>query len=114
MTDKPNLGLPWQLAPSSDVLVIDSDNREVADCELHDYGKNFAEYEAKAAFIVKTANCHDELVAALNAMLTHYRSEGCADPTCGVCQRSKAAEDLANKAIARAGGGCEMHRSAWP
>jgi hypothetical protein len=45
-----------------------------------------------------------ELLAALRLMLEDYRSEGCANPDCGVCKRSKAAEAAARAAIARAEG----------
>jgi hypothetical protein len=38
--------------------------------------------------------------AALIAMLTDFRSEGCGDPKCKVCAASKAAEKLAEEALA--------------
>ena len=56
------------------------------------------EDDADAALISAAPN----LLAALRAMLEDYRSEGCPDPTCGVCERSKAAKSAALAAIAKA------------
>ena len=36
---------------------------------------------------------------ALRAMLEDYRTEGCPDPDCNVCRKSKAAERLAREAL---------------
>lgn len=36
---------------------------------------------------------------ALDAMYTDYRTEGCPDPSCGFCKRSKAAENLCKQAL---------------
>lgn len=43
-----------------------------------------------------------ELLAALTALRADYRSDGCSDPKCKICARSKAAEVQADAAIARA------------
>lgn len=40
-----------------------------------------------------------KLIAAMRLMLTDFRTEGCADPDCGVCKRSKAAEKAAREAL---------------
>ena len=45
-----------------------------------------------------------DLLAAINAMLNHYRTEGCPDPKCRLCERSKTAEAAANAAVAKAEG----------
>ena len=39
-------------------------------------------------------------IDALGDMLTNYRSEGCADPECRVCKKSKAAEAQAKALVA--------------
>lgn len=38
-------------------------------------------------------------IDALGAMLEDYRSEGCADPECRVCKKSKGAEGKARAAV---------------
>ena len=40
--------------------------------------------------------------AAILALLSDYRSEGCPDPRCGVCRRSKAAEANAREVLKEA------------
>ena len=40
-----------------------------------------------------------DLLAALEAMLNDYRSEGCPDKNCRVCKASNAAERLARNAL---------------
>jgi hypothetical protein len=47
-------------------------------------------------------NAAPALLDALRLMLTDYRSEGCPDPKCGVCARSRAAEAAAHGALAKA------------
>jgi hypothetical protein len=37
--------------------------------------------------------------AALRVLLADYRTEGCPDPKCGICKRSKAAEAQANAVL---------------
>lgn len=39
------------------------------------------------------------LEGAINQLLTDYRTEGCPDPGCGVCKKSKAAEDSAHRIL---------------
>lgn len=41
----------------------------------------------------------EQAIKALTAMLEDYRSEGCPDPKCRVCARSRQAEELARKTI---------------
>ena len=50
-------------------------------------GATHAEQQANAAFIVRAVNCHDQLVAALEAITTHT---GCGDPDC--CESAIARE----------------------
>lgn len=50
------------------------------------------------------ANLADEMLAALNLVATDYRTEGCPDSKCIICQRSHAAEKAMNDAIAKAEG----------
>ena len=40
-----------------------------------------------------------QLREALRAMLSDYRTEGCVDPNCGICRRSKKAEQKARAAL---------------
>jgi hypothetical protein len=56
-------------------------------------------FDWKASHVEQTARLVKAL-AALRAMLQDYRSEGCPDPNCGVCKRSKVAESLAREALA--------------
>ncbi len=43
-----------------------------------------------------------DLLEALQAMLEDYRTEGCPNPNCLVCKNSRAAEEKARSAIAKA------------
>lgn len=51
--------------------------------------------------IVNACNSHFELVEALRVMLSDYRSEGCSDPACIVCQASHQALAAARLALAK-------------
>jgi hypothetical protein len=53
---------PWGQADSRRGIVLCPDNEWLADCEFRDAD---GEDEANAAFVVKSVNCHDELVQAL-------------------------------------------------
>jgi len=58
--------------------------------------------DGEQAMLVRDAAL--DLLAALKAMVKDYRSEGCPNPNCLVCQRSNHARLLADQAIAKAGG----------
>jgi hypothetical protein len=40
-----------------------------------------------------------ELADSLRTLLADYRTEGCPDPKCGICAKSKAAQDKAWNAL---------------
>jgi hypothetical protein len=52
--------------------------------------------------VARAVNAHDALVGAVAALLNDYRTEGCPDPACGICSRSRAALALAKAALAAA------------
>lgn len=43
-----------------------------------------------------------DLMVALNDMISDYKSEGCADPNCLVCAKSKKALNKGKKILAKA------------
>jgi hypothetical protein len=93
---------PWTVNHYPSGLVI-RPNKGAAICEVSAYdsaGRNVDPDRnyANAALIAAAP----DLLAALRAMLEDYRSEGCPDPTCGVCERSNAAKAVALAAIAKA------------
>jgi hypothetical protein len=47
----------------------------------------------------ETGRRHNELLETLKNVLVDYRTEGCADPACRQCQRSKAALSRAQATI---------------
>lgn len=43
--------------------------------------------------------CFGEMATAIDRLLSDYRTEGCSDRTCGLCQKSKSASDAAHAAL---------------
>jgi hypothetical protein len=59
--------------------------------------------KANAEFAVLAENNIGDLIAALRLMLSDYRTEGCPDPACRICTKSKGAETAAREALAKWG-----------
>lgn len=62
----------WKLSPTDDTCIIDAERNVVAEIS-GDYNSpdTWPLMEANARFIVTACNAHDELVAALRAVVEH-------------------------------------------
>ena len=72
MSETKHSALPWRVETDrTEESVVASDGVIVAECGVSSQAPAhaLAIYKANAAFIVKAANCHDELVAALQGVL---------------------------------------------
>lgn len=101
---------PWQLdtfgedmKTQTDQLLegIGTDKEWMQIQDVHEDGGEVVAlaHPSNAAFIVRAVNSYQALVEALEHVLIDYRTEGCPDPTCIVCNKSKAAEAKARAAL---------------
>ena len=90
---KADLNLPWAVIPCDydpygDIGIHSADGRRFArlwldDAPVEDYNDD---QQARAAYITKACNAHDDLVAALKGMLDRYPNNfGDEQPKTGAC-----------------------------
>jgi hypothetical protein len=70
---------PWQITPTLGKLAITRPHKKIGIdfdtiCRMESNRDGSIDAEANAEFIVRAANCHDELVAAVKLVLTDWPS----------------------------------------
>lgn len=64
---------PWEVGEDvgqAERCIVTAECRDICTCET-----GFGDAEANAAFIVRVVNCHDDLLAALRALLARMEGE---------------------------------------
>lgn len=82
---------PWRLDPKRSLRVVAGDDHTVCATGNSDHLRD--QWEANAAFIVRAANSHDELVAALADAQKRLRGAGMLggddDPVCAALAKAR-------------------------
>lgn len=100
---KPHAPTPWRVSNESDRIILDATGLQVASADYlsGDIEYRWAETVANAEFIVAACNAHDDLLSALELMV----SVGCEFCDMDMGANGREAVEVARAAIAKARGG---------